>query len=49
VPILVLGRRIRPVSLGERPTFADMGATVAEYFGVPPLAAGRSFLQDVWA
>ncbi len=49
VPMLVLGRRIRPVSLGERPTFADMGATVAEYFGVPPLAAGRSFLQEVWA
>jgi phosphopentomutase len=49
VPVLVLGRRVRPVSLGERSTFADLGATVAEYFGVPPLAAGRSFLREVWA
>lgn len=49
VPMLVLGRRVRPVGLGERPTFADMGATVAEFFDVPPLAAGRSFLNEVWA
>jgi phosphopentomutase len=47
VPVLVLGRRVRPVSLGERPTFADMGATVAEYFGVPALSVGRSFLHEV--
>lgn len=49
VPVLVLGRRIRPVSLGERATFADLGATVGEYFDVTPLAAGRSFLREVWA
>ena len=49
VPVLALGRRVRPVSLGERSTFADLGATVAEYFGVPPLAVGRSFLGDIWA
>jgi phosphopentomutase len=48
VPVLVLGRRVRPVALGERPTFADLGATVAQYFAVPPLAAGRSFLSEVW-
>jgi phosphopentomutase len=47
VPVLVLGRRVKPVSLGERPTFADMGATVAEYFGVPALSVGRSFLHEV--
>ena len=48
VPILVLGPRVRAAALGERRSFADMGATVAEYFGVPPLAAGTSFLSDVW-
>lgn len=48
VPVLVLGKRVRAVALGERSTFADLGATVAEYFGVPPLAAGRSFLREVW-
>ncbi len=49
VPVLVVGPRVRAVALGERATFADLGATVAEYFGVPPLAAGRSFLDLVWA
>ena len=51
VPILTLGPRVRPAALGERSTFADMGATVAEYFGVAPpsLAAGTSFLPGVWA
>jgi len=49
VPVLVLGGRVRPVHLGERSSFADLGATVAEYFGVPPLAAGRSFLRELWA
>jgi phosphopentomutase len=48
VPILVLGPRVRPAALGERGTFADMGATIAEYFGVGPLAAGTSFLKEVW-
>jgi phosphopentomutase len=48
VPILVLGPRVRPRPLGERRTFADMGATVAEYFGVAALAAGSSFLRDIW-
>lgn len=49
VPVLVVGPRVRPVALGERATFADLGATVAEFFGVPALAAGSSFLWDVWA
>lgn len=49
VPILALGPRVRPRSLGERPTFADMGASVAAYFGVAPLAAGTSFWHDIWA
>ena len=48
VPVLVLGKRVRPVALGERSTFADLGATVAEFFGLPALAAGRSFLREVW-
>jgi len=48
VPILVLGPTVQPVRLGERRTFADMGATVAEHLGVGPLAAGTSFLREVW-
>lgn len=47
VPVLVLGPRVRPVALGERATFADLGATVADYFGVPRLEAGTSFLREM--
>ena len=49
VPVLVLGKRVRPVALGERSTFADLGQTVADHFGVPPLAEGTSFLREVWS
>lgn len=48
VPVLVLGPRVRPAGLGERATFADLGQSVADYFGTPPLAAGTSFLGEVW-
>ncbi len=44
VPLLVLGRRVRPVSLGERPTFSDLGATVAEWLGIAFRGRGTSFL-----
>ena len=32
------------VDLGTRATFADLGQTLAEVFGVGPLAHGTSFL-----
>jgi phosphopentomutase len=34
---------VRPVPLGERATFADIGQTVAEFFELPPLPVGTSF------
>ena len=47
VPLLVAGTRVRGgVDLGTRRTFADLGQTLAEVFGVGPLAHGTSFLQD---
>jgi phosphopentomutase len=48
VPLLVLGPRVRPVNLGRRHTFADVGQTVAQFLEVPALAAGTSFLSEVW-
>jgi phosphopentomutase len=48
VPILVYGPRVGAVSLGERATFADIGQTVADFLGAAPLAAGTSFLPEVW-
>jgi phosphopentomutase len=48
VPLLVRGARVRPGrELGVRATFADLGATLADNFGVPPLSAGRSFLSEL--
>jgi phosphopentomutase len=48
VPLFVVGARIRPgVALGTRETFSDVGQTVAELFGVGPLANGTSFLRDI--
>lgn len=43
VPILIYGNRIRPLNIGVRPTFADLGATVAELLGVAYNQAGESF------
>lgn len=45
VPVLAIGPRIRPVAIGRRDTFADVGATVAEWLGLPFRGAGRSFLS----
>jgi phosphopentomutase len=49
VPVLVLGPHVQPAALGVRRTFADLGQTVADYFSVTRLAAGTSFLGEVWA
>ena len=49
VPVLVMGRRVRPVNVGRRSTFADLGATVAEWFGISFRGRGRSFLSAVVA
>jgi len=48
VPLLVTGRHVRAgVDLGTRPTFADLGQTLADLFGVGPLAHGTSFLKEI--
>jgi phosphopentomutase len=48
VPLLMTGRRVkRGADVGTRPTFADLGQTLAANFSVGPLAHGTSFLEDV--
>jgi len=48
VPLLVTGSHVRAgVDLGTRRTFADVGQTLAELFGVGPLAHGTSFLREI--
>jgi len=48
VPLLVWGPKVRPVALGVRRSFADVGQTVAEFLGAAKLPAGDSFLHEVW-
>jgi len=47
VPLLALGPRVRPGPLGERATFADLGATVAEWLGLGFRGTGTSFLSSL--
>jgi phosphopentomutase len=48
VPVLLCGDTVRrDVDIGLRPTFADLGQTLAELFGVEPLEHGTSFLTEV--
>lgn len=44
VPVLALGAGLVPGSLGARETFADIGQTLAAYFGLEPMDDGRGFL-----
>lgn len=45
VPLLALGASVRPGPLGVRRTFADLGATVADWLNVGFRGTGESFLQ----
>ena len=48
VPLLVAGSRVQAGrDLGTRRTFADLGQTLADVFGVGPIAHGTSFLRDI--
>jgi phosphopentomutase len=48
VPLLVAGARVHPVALGARDTFADLGATVAEWLGASWAPPGQSFLPALF-
>lgn len=48
VPMMIYGSNIKAnYSLGTRKTFADMGATVLDIFGIENEVDGKSFLMDV--
>ena len=47
-PMLAWSKKIRPgANLGTRTTFADIGATVLEYFGLENRTDGQSFLKEI--
>jgi phosphopentomutase len=48
VPVIAAGATVRGnTDLGTRPTFADLGQTLADLFGVGALAHGTSFLHEI--
>ena len=44
VPVLVYGKNIAAGSLGVRDSFADVGQSLAHWFGLSPFADGTAFL-----
>ncbi|MDI6641424.1 MAG: phosphopentomutase, partial [Elusimicrobiota bacterium] len=48
VPLLVYGKKLKQaVNLGIRTTFADLGQTIAEMFGIEKLQNGESFRKEI--
>ena len=43
-PLLMYGRNLAPANMGTRKTFADIGATVLQYFGITPEIDGEDLL-----
>ncbi|AGB19324.1 phosphopentomutase [Thermoanaerobacterium thermosaccharolyticum] len=43
--LLVYGKNIKTVNLGERETLSDIGATISNYFNTDKTQNGRSFLK----
>ena len=47
VPLLALGKGVKPGSLGTRTSFADIAATVTDLLGVPYATEGKSFAEEM--
>ena len=47
VPLLVLGKQVKPVNLGTRASFADIAATVAELLNISLSTPGKSFAKEI--
>ncbi len=47
VPLLILGKQVRPVNLGTRASFADIAATAAELLGITLDTPGKSFAEVI--
>ena len=48
IPVLFYGKKVRPVNIGHRYTFADIGQTIAEHHGMKPLLVGKSFYREIY-
>nr|WP_285817695.1 phosphopentomutase [Echinimonas agarilytica] len=46
VPVLAFGQSIPPENLGLRTSFADVGQSLTSFFGLTPMAYGKSFIHS---
>ncbi len=46
VPVLMFGKKIKPCDIGQRGTYADIAQTICDYFNLPPMSHGKSFLHE---
>lgn len=48
IPWVITGKQVKAgANLGTRPTFANIGATILEYFGIEPRITGESCLNEI--
>ena len=47
VPLLVLGKGVKPVNLHTRDSFGDIAATVADFLGIALDTPGKSFAKEI--
>ena len=47
VPLIAAGAKVRPGALGDRTSFSDIAATLAENFGITAKIPGASFLKAI--
>ncbi len=47
VPLVILGKQVKPVNLGTRQSFADIAATVAQLLQVKLDTPGKSFAEEI--
>ena len=48
IPLVIYGKKLKSgINLGTRSTFADIGATILDYFGLDITIDGTSFLGDI--
>lgn len=47
VPLVILGKKVKPGNLGTRNSFSDIAATIAELLKIKLKTTGKSFAQDI--
>lgn len=47
VPVVIIGKKVKPGCLGTRYSFSDTGKTIMEYLGVSGEICGTSYLKEI--